>query len=71
MSVLGFEFNQLSGALPANIGLTLPNLKLFEISGNKFVGPIPGSLCNASKLQIIELANNNLVNQFRLIWDTY
>ncbi|KAK7819110.1 putative lrr receptor-like serine/threonine-protein kinase, partial [Quercus suber] len=61
MSILGFEFNQLSGALPANIGLTLPNLKLFEISGNKFFGPIPGSLCNASKLQIIELAYNNLV----------
>ena len=35
------KINQLSGALPANIGFTLPNLKLFKIGDNKFFGPIP------------------------------
>ena len=61
MSILGFEITQLSGTLPANIGLTLPNLKIFEIGGNKFFGPIPGSVCNASKLEFIDLGSNSLV----------
>ena len=61
ISLLGISTNQLSGTLPANIGLNLPNLKLFEIGDDKFFGPIPGSLCNASKLQMIDLGRNNLV----------
>ena len=63
ISVLGFAVNQLSGTFPANIGLTLPNLKLFEISGNELFGLIPSSLCNASKLQLIDLDENNFVGQ--------
>ncbi|KAL4597940.1 hypothetical protein ACB092_11G024400 [Castanea dentata] len=61
ISALRFEVNQLSGALPANIGLTLPNLKLFTLGDNKFYGPIPGSLCNASKLQKIDIPQNNFM----------
>ena len=61
ISALGFEVNQLSGALPANIGLTLSNLKVFTLGDNKFYGPIPGSLCNASKLQKIDIPQNNFM----------
>ena len=61
ISALGFEVNQLSGALPANIGLTLPNLKVFTLGDNKFYGPIPGSLCNASKLQKIDTPQKNFM----------
>ena len=49
------------GTLPANIGLTLPNLKLFEFGNNKFFGLIPSSLCNASQLQKLDLGNNSFV----------
>ncbi|XP_030964821.1 probable LRR receptor-like serine/threonine-protein kinase At3g47570 [Quercus lobata] len=55
------RINQLSGALPENIGHTLPNLQQFLLSENKFFGPIPSSLCNASKLQILDLSNNSFV----------
>ncbi|KAL4597962.1 hypothetical protein ACB092_11G026300 [Castanea dentata] len=61
ISTLLIADNQLSGTLPTNIGLTLPNLKLFEISINKFFGPIPISICNASQLQIFEIAYNNFL----------
>ena len=61
ISTIDFVFNQLSGVLPSNIGLTLHNLELFFIGENEFFGPIPGSLCNASKLQILDLGGNNFV----------
>ena len=59
ISVLGFTDNQLSGSLPANIGLTLPNLQVFDIALNEFFGTIPSSLCNASRHQILDLGDNN------------
>uniref|UniRef100_A0A2N9G6U5 non-specific serine/threonine protein kinase n=1 Tax=Fagus sylvatica TaxID=28930 RepID=A0A2N9G6U5_FAGSY len=61
IKALSFAINQLSGTIPTNIGLTLPNLKLFLIADNEFFGPIPGSLCNASRLQKLDLGNNYFV----------
>uniref|UniRef100_A0A7N2LKX8 Uncharacterized protein n=1 Tax=Quercus lobata TaxID=97700 RepID=A0A7N2LKX8_QUELO len=43
------------------MGLTLPNLKLFELGNNKYFGSIPSSLCNASQLQKLDLGNNSFV----------
>ncbi|XP_030964849.1 probable LRR receptor-like serine/threonine-protein kinase At3g47570 [Quercus lobata] len=53
------SLGNLSGTLPANLGLTLPNLIQFTIGANEFFGPIPSSLCNASRLQTLELGNNS------------
>ena len=61
ISILLITDNQLSGTLPTNIGLTLPNLQFFEISMNKFFGPIAISICNASQLQMFEIAYNNFM----------
>lgn len=52
--------NQLTGTLPVNIGLTLPNLQIFGFGGNNFHGEIPVSFSNASELQFLELAENKL-----------
>ncbi|XP_058071008.1 receptor kinase-like protein Xa21 [Magnolia sinica] len=51
--------NRLHGNLPANLGLTLPNLKYLYLSENAFTGLIPVSLPNASRLAVISFANNN------------
>ncbi|CAL5345685.1 unnamed protein product [Camellia sinensis] len=53
--------NQLRGSIPPDIGLTLPNLKLLFLTENKFTGPLPISLSNASKLQQIGFDYNNFV----------
>ncbi|XP_059457763.1 probable LRR receptor-like serine/threonine-protein kinase At3g47570 [Corylus avellana] len=55
--------NRLNGTLPANIGLTLPNLRILSTNNNKFSGPIPISLSNASQLNFIDLSRNNFVGQ--------
>ncbi|CAL5409508.1 unnamed protein product [Camellia sinensis] len=53
--------NQLRGSIPPDIGLTLPNLKVLFLPENKFTGPLPISLSNASKLQEIGFDHNNFV----------
>ncbi|PQQ05044.1 LRR receptor-like serine/threonine-protein kinase FLS2 [Prunus yedoensis var. nudiflora] len=50
--------NQLSGILPANIGLGLPNLQQLYIAANDLSGEIP-NLSNASTLSKIDLNNNS------------
>ncbi|XP_040365641.1 putative receptor-like protein kinase At3g47110 [Rosa chinensis] len=47
--------NQLSGSLPANIGLGLPNVEQFQVAANHLSGVIPKSISNASELQLLEL----------------
>ena len=53
--------NQLKGALPANIGVTLPNLQYLLFGANEFSAPIPTSLCNSTKLRILDLDENHFV----------
>ncbi|KAJ9160286.1 hypothetical protein P3X46_025700 [Hevea brasiliensis] len=60
---LSFTENQLHGRLPANIGLTLPNLQIFQIGGNQFHGSIRDSLTNASQLEIFDIASNRFTGQ--------
>ena len=63
MSIISTVVNRLKGSLLDNIGLTLPYLKYLSISTNKFFGPIPISLSNASRLEILGLSRNNFVGQ--------
>ena len=40
----------IQGHLPLDIGITLPNIEFFSISGNQFIGSIPDSISNAINL---------------------
>nr|XP_048323065.1 putative receptor-like protein kinase At3g47110 [Ziziphus jujuba var. spinosa] len=61
MFYLTFTANQLHGNLPQDIGLTLPNLKVFSGGVNKLTGPIPISLSNCSALEVLDFAQNDLI----------
>ncbi|KDP34811.1 hypothetical protein JCGZ_11173 [Jatropha curcas] len=56
--VFSVYINQLHGTIPSNVGLTLPNLEGFLLASNKFTGPIPISLLNASSLDNFVLSGN-------------
>ncbi|CAN1137342.1 Probable LRR receptor-like serine/threonine-protein kinase At3g47570 [Linum perenne] len=66
---------QLHGSLPWNLGISLPNLKYFDVSFNQFTGNIPSSLSNASNLVLLQLDDNNFIgsmpsipNSNKLVW---
>ena len=52
------SFNEFSGILPSNLGISLLNLVWFCLGYNKLDGPIPSSINNASKLTILSMENN-------------
>ncbi|KAI5323704.1 hypothetical protein L3X38_032776 [Prunus dulcis] len=56
--VLSLSQNQLSGSLPANLGLGLPNLQILYLSEAGLSGVIP-NFSNASMLTRLELAQNS------------
>eukprot|EP00268_Persea_americana_P067124 TRINITY_DN9204_c0_g1_i11.p1 TRINITY_DN9204_c0_g1~~TRINITY_DN9204_c0_g1_i11.p1 ORF type:complete len:1038 (-),score=140.32 TRINITY_DN9204_c0_g1_i11:311-3424(-) len=58
MAVFSIVQNQLHGRLPVDLGITLPNIVGFFVGGNRFIGPIPMSLNNASRLEHLELSSN-------------
>ncbi|KAK1409334.1 hypothetical protein QVD17_35860 [Tagetes erecta] len=58
--------NQISGDLPKDIGLKLPNLENFEIEGNKFTGTIPFSFSNCSNLVELSLSENGFTGKINI-----
>ncbi|KAE8690367.1 hypothetical protein F3Y22_tig00110895pilonHSYRG00169 [Hibiscus syriacus] len=58
--VLALASNDLWGRLPYNVGVTLPNLLVFNFCFNKFTGGIPGSLHNLTNIKVIRMAHNLL-----------
>ncbi|KAF7143590.1 hypothetical protein RHSIM_Rhsim05G0210900 [Rhododendron simsii] len=66
ISAIGLVFNAipqveeswLQGEIPQDVGLTLPNLKMFLGGINNFTGSIPVSLANASGLQFVDFSQN-------------
>ncbi|XP_074342335.1 uncharacterized protein LOC141679856 [Apium graveolens] len=52
--------NAVEGMLPADLGFTLPKLQEFFIRVNRFFGPLPPSIANASNLVIFDIAANNI-----------
>ncbi|CAL4905016.1 unnamed protein product [Urochloa decumbens] len=62
-SVVTFELsgnNALSGVLPFDIGVTLPNLQNLILNDCQLSGRIPHSIGNASRLRYIQLDDNEL-----------
>ena len=59
-SMCGFllDQNQFKGTLPPQIGLTLPNIQAFAISGNEFSGMILASFSSSSQLQLLDFLDN-------------
>nr|XP_043633389.1 probable LRR receptor-like serine/threonine-protein kinase At3g47570 [Erigeron canadensis] len=60
------ENNEISGSLPKDIGLELPNLEKFNIWGNKFTGSIPFSFSNCSYLLDLVLNINNFTGKVNI-----
>ncbi|CAJ1804863.1 unnamed protein product [Sphenostylis stenocarpa] len=56
-----FTQNHLHGNLLADVGFTLPNIKVFAGVVNNLIGSVPASLLNnASKLEILDFSLNGL-----------
>ncbi|GMI64927.1 EF-TU receptor [Hibiscus trionum] len=58
--VLALASNNLWGRIPYNVGVTLPNLLVFNFCFNEFTGGIPGSLHNLTNIKVIRMAQNRL-----------
>ncbi|TYH87730.1 hypothetical protein ES332_D01G139400v1 [Gossypium tomentosum] len=58
--VLALASNHLWGRLPYDVGVTLPNLLVFNFCYNEFASGIPGSLHNLTNIKIIRMAHNLL-----------
>ncbi|CAK9180245.1 unnamed protein product [Ilex paraguariensis] len=57
---IDYSSNNFSSSIPADIGNHLPSAFFLSISNNKLTGIIPGSICNASRLEVLDLSNNFL-----------
>ncbi|KAI3519846.1 hypothetical protein L1887_09063 [Cichorium endivia] len=51
--------NQLTDSLPSYAGAMLPHLKFLQLRNNQLTGPLPPSISNCSKLEILEVNNNS------------
>ncbi|XP_074334537.1 putative receptor-like protein kinase At3g47110 [Apium graveolens] len=60
LSVVGLTANGLEGTLPTDLGFTLPRLHTFYVSENRFAGPFPPSIVNASNLVAFEIIENKI-----------
>ncbi|KAG2684977.1 hypothetical protein I3760_10G102500 [Carya illinoinensis] len=75
LRVISMAVNNLSGHLPSNMGLFLPNLQQLILWGNKLSGAIPNSISNASQLAIIDIVENSfsglipkMLGNLRFLW---
>ncbi|OIW01169.1 hypothetical protein TanjilG_10330 [Lupinus angustifolius] len=55
--------NHLYGDIPDGVGFTLPNLQVFLCESNNFIGEIPRSLVNASKLETLGFGINGFTGR--------
>ncbi|KAJ1419317.1 Leucine-rich repeat [Sesbania bispinosa] len=59
-SYLDYSRNKFSSVIPTDIGEYLSLTNFLSLSNNSLHGNIPGSLCNASYLQVLDLSINNI-----------
>jgi Leucine-rich repeat (LRR) protein len=57
---LDFSKNNFMSVIPISIGDSLSQAYFFSLSSNKVYGSIPGSICNATNLLLLDLSDNFL-----------
>ncbi|CAB4315241.1 unnamed protein product [Prunus armeniaca] len=57
---LDYSRNNFNSSIRTDIGDFLSYTTFFSLSSNKFHGSIPGSICNAQNLQVLDVSNNSL-----------
>ncbi|PIM99234.1 Leucine-rich repeat protein [Handroanthus impetiginosus] len=55
-----YSYNYFTNSVPNDIGHFLSNAHFFSVSNNNLTGEIPPSICNATKLEVLELSANAL-----------
>ncbi|CAI0410075.1 unnamed protein product [Linum tenue] len=63
IKTIAIPWNHLRGRLPVDMDLTMPNLVNFAISKNEFFATIPDSICNVSRLQMVNMNRNDFVGK--------
>ncbi|KAL0285554.1 UNVERIFIED_CONTAM: Receptor kinase-like protein Xa21 [Sesamum angustifolium] len=58
LQILALTGNSLSGSLPTDMAVRLPNLQGVFLGSNQLTGPIPSSFSNGSVLSVIDLGYN-------------
>nr|XP_023874198.1 receptor kinase-like protein Xa21 [Quercus suber] len=58
MESISLVSNSLSGSLPTDFGISLPNLKELYLAKNKLGGNLPSFIINASKLTVLDISGN-------------
>ncbi|CAH8347653.1 unnamed protein product [Eruca vesicaria subsp. sativa] len=60
--------NNFSGPLPLNIDVLMPRVRRLYLFDNTFIGEIPSSLCEATRLNILDIRNNRFSGSFPKCW---
>ncbi|CAH1445955.1 unnamed protein product [Lactuca virosa] len=60
---IDYSNNLFNSSLPETIGVNLLYAYFFSVSNNLLTGEIPGSICNATYLKVLDLSNNNLTGR--------
>ncbi|PHU23512.1 hypothetical protein BC332_08619 [Capsicum chinense] len=60
LELIALSFNNFSGNLRSDLGDYFPNLQKLYLANCQFIGSIPSSLANASKLLQLDFPENNL-----------
>nr|ABW81103.1 unknown [Tarenaya spinosa] len=63
LQVLDISNNRISGSVPEDIGIVLPNLTYMNFSNNQFQGRIPSSFGEMKSLRLLDMSSNSLSGQ--------
>ncbi|XP_039160591.1 receptor-like protein 14 [Eucalyptus grandis] len=68
LSLLDLSHNLISGPIPQDIGLAMPQLENLNLNDNLLSGPIPTSICKMEFLIDLHLGRNKLVGKIPTCW---
>nr|CAD1835595.1 unnamed protein product [Ananas comosus var. bracteatus] len=65
LNYINLAYNNLTGEIPYSLGRnTIGGLKLVDLTGNNFYGPIPPDLCAGGNLSVLVLGHNQFNGSF-------